>query len=295
MAFDQFLFEVRFAKTAYVISAPGKQIFVNIPFFFDHHFISGNDISFWGHLHLYSFCIIYLKSYHLYDSFLEQFNIALQQQRDKGISRENLNLFFHNCRRHYSIIEHIVNAEIPALKILVRMASILPLDRGNVIIGSEAARQFSSIILRALSDKFALEWPTIDNVEWISFRNGLVVLCCLKLLHRQQSTEGTSGTSDLLSLIKDETRQGETVLQLLDLLRNLQCTLSENEEVALYKLIDKNHFELKHLELATSLETYVSYLTQLMMGHRGEINQLEEDIQNQLNRILTEKRFTSKK
>ena len=230
----------------------------------------------------------------MFDSFLEQFNNTLEQ-RGKHLLRENLNSFFQNCRKYYSIIEHLVNEDVSALKILIRMVAVLPLNRDNVIIGSEAARLFASIILKILSTKFSIVWSTIDDVEWPSFRDGLVILCCLRLLHSRESTDEPNETADLLLLIPEEVQRRETVSQLISLLSDLQCTLSENQEVTLYALLDKNHFELKHLDVVTSLETYVSYLTQLMMGHRDEINQLEEDIQKQLNTLLTEKRFTSKK
>ena len=229
----------------------------------------------------------------MFDSLLEQFNITLQQ-RERNISREKLNWFFQNCRKNYSIIERIVNQDVPALKILIRMISVLPLNKENILDSSEAARQFSSIVLRILSEKFSNAWPTIGEAEWLSFNDGLVTLCCLRLLHSQKSVEETDETSHLLSLIPDEVQRRETVLKLLNSLGNWQCTLSKRQQVALYALLDKKELELKHLEVASSLETYISYLTQVMISYHGDAKQLEDDIEKQLNKLLTERRLPSK-
>ncbi|CAF4832905.1 unnamed protein product [Rotaria socialis] len=57
------------------------------------------------------------------------------------------------------------------------------------------------------------------------------------------------------------------------------------------KLIDRDHLILEHLEVTASLETYISYLTQLATDHQEDDNQFKEKIQTQLNRLLRENRF----
>lgn len=235
-----------------------------------------------------------MKSFEIFDSFVKQFNDILEQ-RGKHLSRENFNYFFRNCCKYYSTIEHVVSEDISAFKILIRMVALLPLNRDNVIIGSEAARIFASIILKLFSTKFSMIWSAINDAEWASFRDGFVILCSLRLLHTQQATDKTDQIAHLLSLISDQEQRREIVLQLIDLLSDFQCSFSKNEEVTLYTLLDKNYLNLKHLEVVTSVETYINYLPQIMQNHQGELNQLEEDIQIQLDTLIRDKRLSSKR
>lgn len=234
-----------------------------------------------------------MQSYNIFDSFLQQFKIAIHE-RGRSIARENLNIFFYNCRKFYSIIEHNVKQGIFALKILVRMIAVLPINKDNIIIGSEAGRQFASIVLNTLSKNLETVWPTITNEEWPSFREGLVTLCCVKLLHSQKSENPEENAVHILSMIPNDGQKQEIATHLLNLLSNLQCTLAENQEVALYALAGEQHLTVEHLELANSLETYISYLDQLMMVYQGNTNELEEKIQTQLNKLLKQKRFAVK-
>jgi hypothetical protein len=238
--------------------------------------------------------MISMKSYEMFDSFLEQFIIA-KGERGKGLSREYLNIFFQLCRKYYSTIEHNVKQDVPALKSLIRMIALLPINKENMLIGSEAARQFASIVLKTLSERLPAVWTTIVDTEWPSFCEGLVTLCCFKILHNQESEKETNDSFDLISMIPDEVRRQETAMKLLNLLGDLQCILSRKQEVTLYTLVGQDHLTLEHLELAASLETYISYLTQLVIAHQGEDNQLEEKIQIQLSKLFRENRLRSKK
>jgi hypothetical protein len=109
------------------------------------------------------------------------------------------------------------------------------------------------------------------------------------------SEKAANDTLNILSMIPKEEKKQETAMKLLNLLSDLQCTLPEKQEVALYALVGENHLTLEHLELATSLETYVSYLIQLVIAYQGDVNELEQKIQRQLDKLLKEKRFRSKK
>jgi len=234
-----------------------------------------------------------MKTYDTFDTLIEQFNTAIQD-RGRAILRANLNLFFTVCRRHYSTIEHIVEQDLFALKILVRMLALLPLNRENMIIGSEAARQFASIVLKKLSEKVQTIWATIAESEWPLFREGLITLYCIKL-HHQESENETDDPFLLLSMMSDEARRQEIVTKLLTVLGDLQCSLPRKQEVILYALVDRDHLTLEHLEMTTSLETYISYLIQLVRDYQGDHNQLEEKIQIQLDKLLKENHFRSKK
>ncbi|CAF3944692.1 unnamed protein product, partial [Rotaria sordida] len=171
------------------------------------------------------------------------------------------------------------------------MLAPLPINQENTIIGSEAAQLFASIIFKTLLQNLQAIWPTIIDKEWSSFREGLVILYCIRLQHHQMAENEANDSFDLLSMIPDETRRQETVTKLLSLLDNLRCVLKRNEEVALYTLIGRDRLTFEHLEVAASLETYISYLTQLVIAHQGDNNELEEKIHIQLDKLLRENRF----
>jgi hypothetical protein len=235
-----------------------------------------------------------MKSYDMFDSFLEQFTTAIVERR-RRLSREIFNLFFQLCRKYLSTIEHIVKQDPFALKILIRMVTPLPIDQENMLIGSEAAQLFASIVLRILSENLQTVWTTIVDTEWASFRDGLVTLCCIKILYGQETEKEAYDSVNLIAMIPEETRRQETATKLLDLLSDLRRTLPENQEVALYALVGPEHLTLEHLKLAASLETYISYLTQLMISNQVDDKQLDEKIQIQLDKLLKENHFPSTK
>ncbi|CAF4612278.1 unnamed protein product [Rotaria sp. Silwood2] len=161
-----------------------------------------------------------------------------------------------------------------------------------MIIRSEAAVLFASIVLKALSEKIQTLWPTIVDTEWLSFCEGLAVLYCMKVLWHQDSEEKENVSFNLLSMIPDNGRQQEVATKLLSLLSEFRWVPKKNQEMALYKLINRDHLTLEHLEVAASFETYTSYLTQFVIAHQKDGNELQENIQIQLNKLLKENHFS---
>ncbi|CAF3712950.1 unnamed protein product [Rotaria sp. Silwood1] len=96
-------------------------------------------------------------------------------------------------------------------------------------------------------------------------------------------------------MIPDDERRQEIATKLLSLLSELRWTPNRDQEIALYTLVDQDHLTLEHLEVAASFETYISYLTQLVIAHPEDDNQLEEKIQIQLDKLLKEKHFPTVK
>lgn len=254
--------------------------------------IVGKDIPFWSHLCIFTYFIIIQKSYDTFDSLIEQFTNAVQE-RKRGISRENFDEFFKLCRRHYSSIEKIVKNDLVALKILVRMMSVLPVNQENMTIASEAAQLFVSIVLRILSSEFDAVSIAITDPEWPSFREGLITSLCIKL-HRQTLDKDGENVLDLLTYIPEGTRRQDVAQRLIDLLSKLSCNLLTHQEAILYTLIGPKNLTLEHLELSSSLEMYINYLTKLMIAYEGDDSELEAKIQVRLNKLLLENHFPSK-
>ncbi|CAF4433570.1 unnamed protein product, partial [Rotaria magnacalcarata] len=239
---DQFLFDIRFNERYFGLTTP-----------------PGIDIPFWDHLCIFSYFFIKMKSYDNVDSFLKQFSIAVLE-RSRRFSNENLNLFFQTCRKYYNTIEQKVKQDLLALKTLIRVMCVVPINQENMTVRSEAAVFFASIVLKTLSEKCQALWSTLIDTEWSSFREGL------------------------------EQRQKITA-KLLSLLSELRWIPRRNQETALYALAGHDHLTLEHLEVAASLETYISYLTQIVTTHPKNDNELDERIHLQLNKLLKQNRF----
>ncbi|CAF1677650.1 unnamed protein product, partial [Adineta ricciae] len=267
----QFLFDVHFEKGVYVLPAPGK------------------DVPFWNHLCIFTYFLINEKSYEAFESFHEQFANGIINQ-SRTLSLENLNEFFKLCRNHFAAIERIMPNNLEALKILVRMMSPLLINRANMIVQSEAAQLFISILLRHIAEGLQAIWIAIIDSEWASFREGLINLLCIKL-HNHNSKEESNIVFDILTKLPEGTRRHELIEKLINLLTQLKCNLSKDQEVILYTLIGHKNLTLEHLELCSSLNAYVSNLTQFLSVHQDNVVQLETKIQIQLDRLLQEKRF----
>jgi hypothetical protein len=108
----------------------------------------------------------------MFDSFFEQFSTAIEKGQ-RSMSSENLNLFFFSSRQFYSTIESNIKQDTTALKYLIRMIALVPINKENMIIGSnEAARMFASATLNILLEQLNPVWTTIIDTEWSSFREG---------------------------------------------------------------------------------------------------------------------------
>jgi len=234
-----------------------------------------------------------MKVLDVFNSFLEQF-INVLKDRNSGILHESLKMFFELCNKYYPSIETIVNNDLLALQILVRMISALPINAENMTIGIPAAEYFASIVLKILSEKFDVILSTIDEDEWSSFRDGLITLFCIQL-HSEKPLEGTVDSIELLSMISDEEIRRDMAMSLANLILELRFTLPVNRTNDLIALIGQQQLTLQHLELAASLETYISYLTQFIICHQEEDDQLTDKITNHLDKLLRESHFPSKK
>ena len=230
--------------------------------------------------------------YDAFDPLISQFLVAVHQ-RGRGISAVNLNEFFQTCRNHYVSIENSIRTDVTALKILVRMMAPLPINGENMLIGSEAAQLMVSITLQNLKRNFQAGWTAISESEWISFREGLVILSCIRLYH-QDAGNNADCPLDLLPMICDQRRQQDVADKLVNFLGDLGCTLPKHQEVILFTLIGQNILTLKHLEMTRSLDTYVGYVAQLLTSHQNDSTQLEGEIQLQLDTLIPKNHFASK-
>ena len=112
------------------------------------------------------------------EQFADVFTSQTQQLR-----QNDLDSFFRFCRQYYSLVEQRVKASADAFKILVRMASVLPINLEKDIVGkSEAARSVTSIILQNLSEKASDFWETIIDQEWPLLRQGLITVLCIRFV-----------------------------------------------------------------------------------------------------------------
>jgi hypothetical protein len=175
------------------------------------------------------------------------------------------------------------------------MFSSLPLNAENMNIEMEAANYLASSVLEILFEKFDVIINTTDENEWPSFRKGLVTLCCIQL-HCQKLKMRTIDPICLLLLMPQEgIRRQETVIDLLNSLCKLKSTLPNNQTTALIGLVGLDQLTLQYLELVTSLETYISYLTQFIICHQPVDNQLTDEITNHLDKLFRENRFSSER
>ena len=216
------------------------------------------------------------------------------QQRQRKLSHEDLNEFFLCCHTHCSIIKNAVKDDSIALKSLVRMMAPLSISRENMIAVNPTIRLFVRFVLQALSEKLQTVWESLVESEWESFCEGLVTLFCIELYYTKPEKE-MNATLDLLTMIPEESQRQKFASKLVNSLKELKCILTKGQEAFLYKLMGQKNLKLEQLDLASSLETYITYLTQILEFHQGYADQLRAKIETQLDRLLREKRFPSRK
>ncbi|CAF3297892.1 unnamed protein product [Rotaria sp. Silwood2] len=265
----QFLFDTRFNRG--LLSIP-----------------PGSSIPFLDHLCIFTYFLLSTQSYDKVDSLFDQFAATLES-RKIIISRESLKIFFSLCYKYLSTIENALKQDLDALKILIRMIGLLSISRENLIF-DQAASIFASIILKNLCDKLDAVLTTINENDWTSFCQGLVTLICIKLLHQGNENEA-SNTIDLLSRMPEGQQRKDAVLKLLDLFYELQCRLSKNKVMELYTLVEPDDLALKYLELAVSIEIYIDYLTYFLKIREDNTNDFQENIKDQLDRLLEKNYF----
>ena len=192
----------------------------------------------------------------------------------------------------YTVVEKRVNVHIDAVKVLIRMLSVLPINLENITGKSAAARVMVSNIHRNLLNKNLFFWEIVLNHEWLSLRQGLVTSLCLSL-YCSERAEHTDQCSIVLKKITDQTKRTEAVTQLLDLLKRVNCFAKREEMLKLFELIKSKNLTLEQLEKGGYLEIYIHHLTKIILSTENGNNQWEEKIRMQLKKFPRNKLFKS--
>ncbi|CAF1188657.1 unnamed protein product [Rotaria sp. Silwood1] len=229
------------------------------------------------------------SSYGMFNSLIEQFTTIINEEK-RNMSNEDFKEFFETCLNYYSSIENIVQQDMHTLKILIRMMACVPINRNNMIIPSKATQSFISNVLKVFLDKLLDVWIEVVDSEWKSFCHGLATLVCIRIYYEESENE-MNFSLDSLMIIPDGTRRQELIFQLVDLLNSLTCTLIPNQDDILFTIIGPDKLCLQHLEVTSSLSTYVVYLIKILESYQDDENQLHTHITNQLDKLLEEKHF----
>lgn len=222
---------------------------------------------------------------------IEQFS-EFRNNHTAQFSYNDLNDFFWCCLNHYTVVEKIINASIDAVKILIRMLSVLPINLENITGKSAAARIMVSNIRRNVLNKNLFFWEVVLNHEWPSLRQGLVTSLCLGLYFSERA-EHTDQCSIVLKEITDQTKRTEAVTQLLDLLKRVKCLPKREEMLKLFGLIESKSLTLEPLENSGYLEIYIHHLTQIILSTENGNDQWEEKVRMQLKKFPRNKLFKS--
>lgn len=226
----------------------------------------------------FTYYIINSRQFEIFDPFLNQLDSVSE------MSRDCLRTFFRLCEKYYPMIDSIVEDHLSALKILIRMLSVLSINEENMIIGIPEAGSFASKIFQIVSTDFESLLSSIEDNEWPSFCRGLIHLFSIHLLYEKVNNQQL----DLLSKIPNlNSRKEEMIINLIDSLASLRVRLPIDQSTFLIGLVGQNDLTLQHLELASSLDAYISFLTQFVIDH------FETDIDSHLTKVLTENRFPS--
>jgi hypothetical protein len=222
---------------------------------------------------------------------IEQFTEIYRSQTQR-LSQNDLDFFFRCCHQYYAKVEQHVKTNTDAIKIMIRMVSILPVNLENIVEKMEAARFIASMILKNLSEKTLDFWEIIIDQEWPSLCQGLVILLCIVLSHRDKA-EQMNQFPIFLWTIANRTRRAEVVTQLLNVLKRMKYILTREEMVGLYALIGIENLTVEQLEIAGYLEIYITYLFQILIFNRDVNDQWEQRVREQIVKLLKDRALKS--
>lgn len=256
-------------------------------------FSKGRDVPFWDNLCYFTYFIIHSKKFPIYDSFLNQFQ-SFQCESIENLSREMLKMFFQLCDKYYQMIKSIVENELEALKILIRMLSVVPISEENMAISIIDVQIFVSALFQIVLIHFEELLTSVRDNEWSSFCQGLIHLFAIQLYYQNANKQIINPIVLLSKMSDSDSRKEEMTVGLVDLLVSLCVSLPVDQSKDLIESIDENYLTLQHLELASSWDIYINFLTRFVICHMEIDDELKENIDTHLDDILNRNRFPSK-
>lgn len=276
-----------------------KDRYINSPFTAGHYFIfdvdfiknlvdspPGYNVSFWNQLYLYTFYLLRHKMYNVFDTLIEQFQQAIQQER-RILTTEEFHDFLQSCMNDLPYaISNGVNQHITD-KILFRMSGVLPITKKNFDITNRDTINFSVALLSDLQEHYDKIFSTVTTEEWNLFRNGLVLYLSIEFL--TQSKE----TIKIVHRIKNTQCKKDLANVLLQRLEEIQKPVLGLNWTELFSLVDPNILTLKQLELTRSIEIYITSLVQFVERNINEI-EIHEQLKRHFDQLIFEKRLIGK-
>ena len=278
-----FLFDVNFGKNV-MNSPPGN--------FTDWwsctlSLVLGHNVPFWSQLCLFTYYILRHEMYDVFDSLVEQFQKAMEQN-PRPLPPEALNDFFQTCFVHSPYaLAHLANSWM-ADRILIRMTGLLPITRTNLDITFHFTRNFTGVLIEDIKEHFDHLFALLNDRDWPLFRDGFSLYLAIELLSR------TGDTVALVHRLRNEDCKRDLANVLLKRLETLQRPVLGQNWIDLFTMVDPNILTLKQLQLTRSIETYIMSLVKILEKHVNEMD-MDTKIIRHFDGSITDDRLTGEK
>jgi len=217
--------------------------------------------------------------YDLFNKLIQQFQMTLSNDNYILTKREFQNCF-DICLDYLNNIP--INQQndqtIRRIKIILRMIGLLtPIKKESFDQNCISAQQFINKIILHIRANFQELLKLVDGIEWLLFKNGLALLFALELLY-QQINNSQENKLTYLYEISDKKQRQDVANELLQQLYNLEQPLSMNSNwIDLFRIVDPQIIDIKHLNLAVTFESFIMCITQISTVLQIH-HQLEEQI-----------------
>ena len=187
----------------------------------------------------------------------------------------------------------VLETDVEALKTLVRMVGLLPIELENFDRYYQLANSFAIEILRHIRPQFNRLFKSVNETEQVLFRNGLATLLCIELLN---PAEDNSDDNKLvfLSQIPDikqcQTIANEILLKLYEF--NLPI-YTNSTWTDLFTFIDPNMIKLQDIYIFDSFNSYITFITKASPLH-PENDHFYTKVTEELPRLIYFDKFRSK-
>jgi len=175
-----------------------------------------------------------------------------------------------------------------ALINIVRMISVLPLEKNNFYVTDDYARKLSAIILRLISKHVSTIFEEMNESDWILFEDGLVILMSIEMLNDENLNMEYDSITLLTRIPTKDNKQKLIANTLFKKLMQLKLQINRDNWIDLLNFVDNNNLAFDCLDLATTFDHIRCCLERIL-----PLYEIDDKIRNKMTTIFEHNVFNT--
>jgi hypothetical protein len=224
-----------------------------------------------------------------FDCFIHQFRNEFNSNDTRKLTQHQLNMFFYVSYTYLPQINSYLKADKNAVKIILRIFGILPIDKENFKIDNKSLGSLASELYDYIKIHLDDLLTTTDQNDWLEFIQGLSLFMTAQMLGNQT----IFNTFILLEQMINHREKQELIANLLlKRIVELQMPIKNDSWINLLPLVTDKYLLYNCLDLVASLDDYL-VLLQYIIKHNSVNEQMQVELTKNFDKLIDRGDFLS--